>query len=444
MGKEPIVWRLRGADFPGYYQGATYDEFLTPKTSVLVCNSNESPSEKLRHALEWDVPVVKADWLWDCIRTGHRKPFETYLIQPTTTHPKGTKESQDAEVQTNVLGKMPTNTDTRKDAVKSISNLVGQTKHPPSRTIDPGGRSSQFKASISRDDVNNDMSFNDDNNECTSQPPRDDMKSGNPEFDSSTTLRADPAPLQELSPNSPPKPSPRSKSPPAFKSAHIEEPHKRDSLSTAITSLLAHHQREPSNPPSCNASEAPKLGRRKRQLFGRAPSNLSARSVSLSRASSVDTMNTDGVGTPLEVTHAAAAAGQNQVRLSSKEKNNEKEKQKEKEKAITASLLAGYTQLQGLEQRGWERANGDGDDDDEEARQKMQMTQLGYEDPDAELWRERLARKMRQGKPAAAGEDRDSGAETRTKVKGIGTVRDVVGVGGEGVASRTRHAGGRS
>lgn len=64
----------------------------------------------------------------------------------------------------------------------------------------------------------------------------------------------------------------------------------------------------------------------------------------------------------------------------------------------------------------------------------LQSTQLGYEDPDVKLWRERVMRKM-------GGGGVDVGVEEREKERGV---RRIVGrVGGEagrGVAGRTRQS----
>jgi DNA replication regulator DPB11 len=35
---------------------------------------------KIKHALEWNIPLVSAEWLWDCVRTGQVQPFGRYYI----------------------------------------------------------------------------------------------------------------------------------------------------------------------------------------------------------------------------------------------------------------------------------------------------------------------------------------------------------------------------
>ncbi|KAL8304505.1 hypothetical protein RB597_004338 [Gaeumannomyces tritici] len=61
--------------------GARYDERFTPKASLLVCTSVEAiRKQKLEMALAWKVPVVKAEWLWECISTGFKVPFRDFLF----------------------------------------------------------------------------------------------------------------------------------------------------------------------------------------------------------------------------------------------------------------------------------------------------------------------------------------------------------------------------
>ncbi len=60
--------------------GAKFDEEFRRTTSVLLCR--ELPSmrkDKLKYALEWGVPVVSADWLWECISTGFKVPISDYI-----------------------------------------------------------------------------------------------------------------------------------------------------------------------------------------------------------------------------------------------------------------------------------------------------------------------------------------------------------------------------
>lgn len=61
--------------------GATFEEEFRRSTSLVVCKSLQAMrKEKLRYALEWGVPVVSADWLWECISTGFNVPFDAYIF----------------------------------------------------------------------------------------------------------------------------------------------------------------------------------------------------------------------------------------------------------------------------------------------------------------------------------------------------------------------------
>jgi len=338
---------------------------------------------------------VKADWLWDCLKSGQLKAFDHYLMNP------------DKIRETNKETTMTTETGRRTDIRSEYGEHHGHTKLSPKHSrnymeeAEPVTRLGAFKTGDSRCG-----SANDANNMHAPQGsyvklPLDHAKALAAPY--GTTIA--PVPLRELSPNSPPKPPP-----PLAKSqesaSSISAQADKDSLSTAISSLLAHHKRDSKKAPPSVPAEPSGLGRRKRKLFGRAPSNLSTcsnGSIGISRASSVDTMNTDGLGTPLEVVHPATLKA-------------------DVKDPLTASLLASYDEH--------DNANDNGSEN-------LPMTQLGYEDPEAGAWRERLMNKMNGGSKDKKGKS------TTPKAKGIGTVQDAVGVGPQNVSRRTRHAGGR-
>ncbi|KAJ2905906.1 S-M checkpoint control protein rad4 [Zalerion maritima] len=62
--------------------GATFAERFTSKAHVLVCNDLSAVrQQKINLALSWKVPVVTAEWLWDCIQLGSRIPLKQYLVR---------------------------------------------------------------------------------------------------------------------------------------------------------------------------------------------------------------------------------------------------------------------------------------------------------------------------------------------------------------------------
>ncbi|KAF3037248.1 hypothetical protein E8E12_006730 [Didymella heteroderae] len=87
--------------------GATYDEQLHAKTSVIICNSRKPAPQKLKFATDRRIPAVHAEWLWECLGTGALQPFGNHMLnafaprQPQNTRPKPqlTEEATLAPVQ---------------------------------------------------------------------------------------------------------------------------------------------------------------------------------------------------------------------------------------------------------------------------------------------------------------------------------------------------------
>ena len=65
---------------------------------------------------------------------------------------------------------------------------------------------------------------------------------------------------------------------------------------------------------------------------------------------------------------------------------------------------------------------------------EMQMTQLGYEDPDVQAWRARIVKKM-------GGGDEFEDESLRMRKRNFDVVKDVTYGRSKGVAGRTRAAG---
>lgn len=62
--------------------GARYDERFTAQSSLLICSSlSNVRKQKLDLALTWKVPVVSADWLWMCITDGVKVPIKQFLFK---------------------------------------------------------------------------------------------------------------------------------------------------------------------------------------------------------------------------------------------------------------------------------------------------------------------------------------------------------------------------
>ena len=384
--------------------GAKYEEAFTSTASVLICNATKLNQDKLRYAQLWGVPAVQGKWLWDSIRVGETLSFDSYLVQPFRGPVEPTKLTIPA-----VKSEAPAAA-SKADARKPGKSEVSIAKPRKQRLIsdnDKGGFA-QEKLSEKVSPRNDKDPPVDTQNLASRSQPREttitsihlDDDATSPPFDDSNVFinpRRSP-PLREITPNSsPPKPSPaltKEISPSLPRRESPEEP----TLGPAISSLLAHHQRTKSaaRPQSSDSSDQqPRLHRRRRQLLGRAPSNLSSHSINLSRASSVDTMNTDGLGTPLEPS------------------NRSKSDSRPKTKFPTFY-------------------SADQNDDPDREEPPLQMTQIGYEDPDVAAWRERVAVKMAGGKVKGG----------TTPGKGRSAASAAAGNGSLGISTRTRLATG--
>ncbi|XXH04329.1 hypothetical protein Hte_010743 [Hypoxylon texense] len=65
--------------------GAAYSERLNAQCSLLLCPSLDGVrKQKLDFAIQSKIPVVHADWLWQCITTGCLAPWNKFLFKGTT------------------------------------------------------------------------------------------------------------------------------------------------------------------------------------------------------------------------------------------------------------------------------------------------------------------------------------------------------------------------
>lgn len=429
--------------------GATYAENFDPQASLLL-SSTKPTEEKLQHARLWEKPVLKVDWLWDSLRHGTSLPLESYLVQKVYPSQRPRSNSRTRKLD-----------DGPEESLSERKNVSASGSHPQSpkepdlsrwkRSTEPDkerhssktqhfSRGMKFEPNIFPDEDGPRMDNLDSaklDGAISSSPTRADLPS-----DTSPTISKPPRlpPLQQITPNSsPPKPPPAmtndksqsiesKRSTPASSrslqslSTKQSRNQENNNLEPTMCELLAMHKSKSSHRPTSKSGE-PKAEqrssprRRRRQLLGRATSNMSAHNSdhqnNLSRASSVGSLNTDGVGTPLSSSFPLSRT-------------------KSKDDTTTSGVVYDAEHVEEMRKQ---------QQDEEE---KLQMTQLGYEDPDVKVARERVARKM-EGKPAvptgttprkavAAGE-RTAG---KKDVKGGGVAG---GIGeGLGISRRTRQA----
>lgn len=361
--------------------GASYDEYLTPKASVLICNDPRTAShEKLRHTSEWGIPAVSADWLWISIQAGQKKAFEPYIVQRQPSQPHTAKE-KNPHVQANAKTQHPQIENARKSPKPSTtpSNKEKKLEKPLA-----GMKENARMMPIIGDGFSNEDEAN-----HTPKPSVPDSRSPSPE----TSARL------------PPSEGQASKKPEQDQAASSAVP---SALDTALKGLLQQAQAAKSRKKSENSNandDGTHPPRRKRKpLLGRAPSHPTARTSentgTISRASSIDTVNDDGLGSALE--------SADQTRDNSLSRTNSRND------PSLASMFSGK-KFEFLS----EKLPGYIDGEDEE-NQEPQMTQLDYEDPDAVAMRAEFLRDA--GKLVGKANKPDSGLI-------LGQVRELEDIG---------------
>lgn len=250
--------------------GASYNEYLTPSASILVCN-NAGPvnNEKLRHTQEWGVPAVSADWLWDSIRRQQKQALEPYAIRKPPS-----QGSKDLEMR---AGPRP---DQQKP--QSQTNGSNHSKSAQSRHTSPNVTANGTNRSSSPD-----------NHKTTALD---------------TLPRKERPVTTQKAPNQPPSnpQSPTKERNPT--NSHLSPAKRRisdestnsaaQSIDLTISGFLKQAQAASSRSTS-ETGESNRLRRRK-PLLGRAPSLRTAEQKGISRASSIDTLNDDGCGSAID------------------------------------------------------------------------------------------------------------------------------------------------
>lgn len=318
--------------------GAVYSESLTKNTSLVLCNGDSMTRQKFKHAIAWRVPAVKSSWLWECARSGELRAWEGFLEQPN--------------MQTRTLGQKSAPLVQGQPPAR-----LGEKKQLLGRTLPPSNDMSTMSKPLTAKTGPGDQ--------VTQQPtskkqviplPTTRVNAGcQPRVNSAN------APLGEVSPNLQPP--------------TIEMADRGDlTIVSSLHSLLAKTRKQSSH----TATESCHGKPRKRRILGRARSDLSTRS-NVSRADSIDSMNTDGMGTPLE-------AGFRPSPVKPKAKPAALE---DDATLMSAELLLSHDELRD-------------DRNEEENVQVPAMTQIGYDDSEAVIWRAKLAKKMSASKEGIA------------------------------------------
>ncbi|KAG9252844.1 BRCT domain-containing protein [Emericellopsis atlantica] len=285
--------------------GASFEEQFRRSTSVLICKSlGAMRKDKLKAAMAWGVPVVSANWLWECIATGYNVPFDAFIYPEIRSHLRG-RPSPPEETST---------TKPRLDQSRPVQRVYSESAAKSSRQRPQEQQSKPDPTAFQSEE------------QKTAKRPMAQDSTISADFATANTHPATAAfdpPLTELSAASlnkspsPPKPT-RSKSEPAKndeppptkddaaaggeggddseqaeasrrKAAKAAE---RQALSSKLTTLLS-----ASTSAASPETEEPTARPRKRQILGRAVSNVSAGSSATS-APATAALEDEGNKTP--------------------------------------------------------------------------------------------------------------------------------------------------
>jgi DNA replication regulator DPB11 len=247
--------------------GAQYSEDMTPRCTVLVTNSLKSlRKDKYEHSKEWKIPIVGAEWLWQCIELGKMLNPKTYRYRSQTRSgslpdsagrpsSRGTNHEAEAKIAS------------VKPNARSQSPFTEAPAKPPSPELNTSALFTADEEQQVKDELDSStLQLETEPLALTKDPPDLSQPLSERNLNSSSkTVSTAPAPSGHPFVRSPP-----------------------EDISNAISDLLARSKTAPLH------SEAPKERKRStNRILGRVTSNLSTTS-SLSRATSVDSTATHG------------------------------------------------------------------------------------------------------------------------------------------------------
>ncbi|CZR57313.1 related to S-M checkpoint control protein Rad4p [Phialocephala subalpina] len=273
--------------------GATYSEDMTPQSTVLVTKSLTALRlDKSECARDWNIPIVTADWLWECIESGQRLPWTKYkrrLAKKRTDSLPNSKEQASAKESSR---SERSKSDIVKPVGTSSSSMHSSSTTRPPRTSgidddafasDEPDRSTRPPPTSGLDDT----AFADDEPEPNFKEEQVTQALSFARTVSSSTqeLSVKAAPLSERNINSPTRTAAASTT-----SAATDSPATRpqEDIGNAISNLLAKTKT------SAQPDSSENRRRGGNRILGRAASNVSA----ASRASSVD--STMSYGHPVQ------------------------------------------------------------------------------------------------------------------------------------------------
>lgn len=442
--------------------GGSYVEVFTADVSILICKGRDVNKEKLQLARHCEIPVVTAEWLYSTMKSRRKAVVKDHLIQDLGKQGAGSRQ---------VVGKSSKHEAAGKEYVEistiPIQRKKGQYDSEQTREQPTAGKAKDDAVTRAKADRSWVHVHKDSEQSCTVDCGKassfasegSDIGSGSDEQRTRAMEASGHAPLQEISSNSPGKKTldsgstmPSSESQRASGDGINSLPNQGQTpndeslckgadqdvkqgakvgtgsvqtINGAIRELLEQQVKKSQS----SHKESDKQGKKGR-LVGRALSNLSNSSTTskrCSRASSVESMNTDGMGSEI-VSLQSIKAG--------REMGSASEKGGFSFMGRAKSTLSGYKP----QKYGTEDPDVVGNRQEEMDGAGPPMTQLGYEDPEeAVALREKLAESRRKRSKLGQKED-DPKPRVQSKIQRKIQDDDVlVGGTGWGAGRRTRN-----
>lgn len=431
--------------------GGKYSQVFTSTVSVLVCKTGSSNKPKLELAHRSGIPAVSEEWLWATMRDCKKAPLEHYLVQQHPAHLVDAKfdEHRSKPVEYVEVSTIPLQPEDRER--RSRRQSTTHSDREESRNDARGGGKRKKSLVQVHQEPTGDAAPGEHGQPSNS--PHMSEPSAHSETQAASPVPVD-LPLQEVSSNSSGSlhRSLKSKKHPkqpldgtqsmrdarsedigqvaAGSNTQLEDEVKMESmhaLNGAIRDFLDQGIRR--KPSSSRSNDEPG---KKNRLFGRALSNVSncsaTSNVRQSRGGSVDSMNTDGMGSEIATMPSERHSGE-VGSMSERGAFNFTGRAK-------TTMTTFKPQVVGMEDL--DMAQGHVGREEE----APPMTQLGYEDPEEViLLREKLAQSRRKRTKLGQKEDdvtRTTGAAPRRTDRKIRD-DDMLTGAGWGAGRRTRH-----
>lgn len=347
-----------------------------------MCNTQQPNAQKLKFATDRRIPAVHATWLWDCLRYGQLQPYTKYqlnTIEPSRPQKSRSKPEAAADAPTAKLSTEESFELIQKKANAKKSRAKSGAQQP--RTLDLA-----LSADPTPSTASNSLSRADEGTNY-SDPDRDEPSI--PGLDGAASL-----PLQDISANSPRRPSTTSAD---------SKPQSRERSSSAeslIRPIPAKGKTKPAKEPSPDSvipagaeepAPAPQPGVPEEKDYSDILAQLRA--------------NRKVLPSPADANPSNRRRGRRQLGRATSTRSNDS----------TAAEGSG------------QQLNLDGDDDKEQAVEYQPSQELGWDSPGAVKARETMIKRLG-----------GTLTEKSVRVEGIGVVRDVASEGAGGRVPRKR------